>query len=667
MIDQITIDRIMGAANIVDVVSEFVTLRKRGVNYIGLCPFHNEKTPSFSVSASKQICKCFSCGKGGNVVHFIMEHEQVNYYEALKFLAKKYNIEVHEKELSDEERQAKSDRESMFIVNNFARDFFVSTLKNHAEGRSIGLAYFRQRGFRDDIIEKFQLGYALNGNQALAAEALKKGFRKEFLIKTGLCYENDRGEVRDRFWDRVMFPVHTLSGKVIAFGGRTLNMANKKIAKYINSPESEIYTKGNELYGIYFAKQAIVKADCCFLVEGYTDVISMHQAGVENVVASSGTALTPGQIRLIHRFTDNIIVLYDGDMAGIKASLRGIDMLLEEGLNVKVVLLPDGEDPDSFARQQNATSFQEYIKENETDFIRFKSNLLLEDAGDDPIKKAELITDIVKSIAIIPESIVRSVYTKETSQLLHIDENVLVEAVAKIKKEEIEKRKKKVTGATSASTEAISSATPSTSATLLNSSSLIPNKGQEGQEFYKFELLIIQAIVRYGDATVCQVTDEEDNVHDISVVQYVANDLKTDDISFFNNLHQMILEEAVKYIAQGGDNISRFFLTHMNPDISKLTAELVSDKYQLSKYHSKGQTLQTDDERLDELIPMLLLNYKNAMMIAEIKHILLALQDPTNAQDSAKCDELMQRYMNLKEIQTIMARKLGDRVINPLL
>lgn len=667
MIDQITIDRIMGAANIVDVVSEFVTLRKRGVNYIGLCPFHNEKTPSFSVSASKQICKCFSCGKGGNVVHFIMEHEQVNYYEALKFLAKKYNIEVHEKELSDEERQAKSDRESMFIVNNFARDFFVSTLKNHAEGRSIGLAYFRQRGFRDDIIEKFQLGYALNGNQALAAEALKKGFRKEFLIKTGLCYENDRGEVRDRFWDRVMFPVHTLSGKVIAFGGRTLNMANKKIAKYINSPESEIYTKGNELYGIYFAKQAIVKADCCFLVEGYTDVISMHQAGVENVVASSGTALTPGQIRLIHRFTDNIIVLYDGDMAGIKASLRGIDMLLEEGLNVKVVLLPDGEDPDSFARQQNATSFQEYIKENETDFIRFKSNLLLEDAGDDPIKKAELITDIVKSIAIIPESIVRSVYTKETSQLLHIDENVLVEAVAKIKKEEIEKRKKKVTGATSASTEAVSSATPSTSATLLNSSSLIPNKGQEGQEFYKFELLIIQAIVRYGDATVCQVTDEEDNVHDISVVQYVANDLKTDDISFFNNLHQMILEEAVKYIAQGGDNISRFFLTHMNPDISKLTAELVSDKYQLSKYHSKGQTLQTDDERLDELIPMLLLNYKNAMMIAEIKHILLALQDPSNAQDSAKCDELMQRYMNLKEIQTIMARKLGDRVINPLL
>lgn len=667
MIDQITIDRIMGAANIVDVVSEFVTLRKRGVNYIGLCPFHNEKTPSFSVSASKQICKCFSCGKGGNVVHFIMEHEQVNYYEALKFLAKKYNIEVHEKELSDEERQAKSDRESMFIVNNFARDFFVSTLKNHAEGRSIGLAYFRQRGFRDDIIEKFQLGYALNGNQALAAEALKKGFRKEFLIKTGLCYENDRGEVRDRFWDRVMFPVHTLSGKVIAFGGRTLNMANKKIAKYINSPESEIYTKGNELYGIYFAKQAIVKADCCFLVEGYTDVISMHQAGVENVVASSGTALTPGQIRLIHRFTDNIIVLYDGDMAGIKASLRGIDMLLEEGLNVKVVLLPDGEDPDSFARQQNATSFQEYIKENETDFIGFKSNLLLEDAGDDPIKKAELITDIVKSIAIIPESIVRSVYTKETSQLLHIDENVLVEAVAKIKKEEIEKRKKKVTGATSASTEAASSATPSTSATLLNSSSLIPNKGQEGQEFYKFELLIIQAIVRYGDATVCQVTDEEDNIHDISVVQYVANDLKTDDISFFNNLHQMILEEAVKYIAQGGDKISRFFLTHMNPDISKLTAELVSDKYQLSKYHSKGQTLQTDDERLDELIPMLLLNYKNAMMIAEIKHILLALQDPTNAQDSAKCDELMQRYMNLKEIQTIMARKLGDRVINPLL
>ncbi len=674
MIDQITIDRIVGAANIVDVVSEFVTLRKRGVNYIGLCPFHNEKTPSFSVSQSKQICKCFSCGKGGNVVHFIMEHEQVNYYEALKFLAKKYNIEVQERELSNEEKQARSDRESMFIVNNFARDFFTSTLKNHTEGKSIGLAYFRQRGFRDDIIEKFQLGYALNDNNSLIHEAEMKGFKSEFLVKTGLCYETERKEVKDRFWDRVMFPVHTLSGKVVAFGGRTLNMANKKIAKYINSPESEIYTKSNELYGIFFAKQAIVKADSCFLVEGYTDVISMHQAGVENVVASSGTSLTTGQIRLIHRFTDNIIVLYDGDMAGIKASLRGIDMLLEEGLNVKIVLLPEGEDPDSFARQQNATSFQEFIKANETDFIRFKSNLLLEDAGDDPIKKAELITDIVRSIAVIPESIVRSVYTKETSQLLHIDETLLVEAVAKIKKDEIEKKRKKVANSEkSVSNQTTPEANQPTNtvnitgANILNQSSLIPNQGQEGQKFYKYELLIIQVIIRYGDAVICQVVDDENQTHNLTVAEYIINDLGQDEISFYNEIHRTILKESERFITEGGtENISRFFLTNMNPSISRLAADLVSDKYQLSKYHSKDQTLQNDDDRLDELVPMLLLNYKNALLTAEIKHIMQALQDPKTMQDSERCNELMQRYLDMKEIQTVMAKKLGDRVINPL-
>lgn len=671
MIDQITIDRIMGAANIVDVVSEFVTLRKRGANYIGLCPFHNEKTPSFSVSQSKQICKCFSCGKGGNVVHFIMEHEQLNYYEALKFLAKKYGIEIQEKELTNEERQARSDRESMFIVNDFARDFFVSTLKNHAEGRSIGLAYFRSRGFRDDIIEKFQLGYALNDNGSLAQEAQKKGFKKEFLVKTGLCYENERKEVRDKFWDRVMFPVHTLSGKVVAFGGRTLSTANKKIAKYINSPESEIYTKSNELYGIYFAKQAIVKADCCFLVEGYTDVISMHQAGIENVVASSGTALTNGQIRLIHRFTDNVIVLYDGDMAGIHASVRGIDMLLEEGLNVKVVLLPDGEDPDSFARQQNAESFQEYIKQNETDFIRFKSNLLLKDAGDDPIKRAELITDIVKSIAVIPETIMRSVYIKDTSQYLHIDESIIVDAVTKLKKQELEKKSKSenraaaVANAQDQPTE--KNNTSEEQHNILNQSSLIPHQGQEGQEFYRFELLIIQAIVRYGDQVIFRVEDEAGAEHPITVVEFIANDLEQDEISFYNKLHREIFAESLRVINDGlSEDLSRYFLTHPNPNISKLAADLVSEKYQLSKYHSKGQTLQTDLDRLDELVPTLLLNYKNALISTEIKHLMGALQKPEVANDSQRCEELMRRYLELKEVQTLMARQLGDRVIVPL-
>ena len=429
----------MDAAQIVDVVSEFVTLRRRGVNYVGLCPFHNEKTPSFSVSPSKGVCKCFSCGKGGNVVHFIMEHEQLNYYEALKWLAKKYGIEVKERELSNEEKQAQSVRESLFLVNDFANKYFQDILHHHRDGQAIGMSYFRQRGFRDDIIKKFQLGFSTESRDALYQEAKKKGFNTEYLVKTGLCYTRDDGQLRDRFWGRVMFPVHTLSGKVVAFGGRVLK-TDAKVAKYVNSPESEIYHKSRELYGIYFAKQAIVKQDKCFLVEGYTDVISMHQAGVENVVASSGTALTSGQIRMIHRFTNNVTVLYDGDWAGITASLRGIDMLLEEGMNIKVMLLPDGEDPDSFARKHNATEFQEYIAAHEVDFIRFKTNLLMSEASGDPFKRSKVIKDIVDSIAVIPEAIVRAEYIKECSQMLQIEERILVSEVAKIKRAKEEKK-----------------------------------------------------------------------------------------------------------------------------------------------------------------------------------------------------------------------------------
>lgn len=433
MIDQATIDRILDTAQIVDVVSEFVTLRKRGVNYIGLCPFHNEKTPSFSVSPSKGLCKCFSCGKGGNVVHFIMEHEQLSYYEALKWLAKKYNIEIKEKELTAEEKQNQNLRESLFVVNQFACSYFQDVLYHNIDGQRIAMTYFRQRGFRDDTIKKFQLGFCTDSNNAFATTALKKGYKEEFLIKTGLCFKRDDGSLKDRFWGRVIFPVHTLSGKVVAFGGRVLNAATKNVQmKYVNSPESEIYHKSRELYGIFFAKQSIVRQDRCFLVEGYTDVISMHQSGVENVVSSSGTALTYEQIRLIHRFTNNITVLYDGDGAGIKASIRGIDMLLEEGMNIKVCLLPDGDDPDSFARKHNATDFQAYINDHEVDFIRFKTNLLMEEAGKDPIKRAELITSIVKSISVIPDAIIRSVYIKECSQLLKMEERILVEATAKL-------------------------------------------------------------------------------------------------------------------------------------------------------------------------------------------------------------------------------------------
>ena len=646
-------------------VSDFVTLRKRGVNYVGLCPFHNEKTPSFSVSPSKGLCKCFSCGKGGNAVHFIMEHEQMSYPEALRYLAKKYNIEIKERELTNEEKQAQTTRESMFIVNNFARDYFQNILKNHVDGRSIGLAYFRQRGFRDDIIDKFQLGFSTEGRDALAQEALRKGFKQEFLVKTGLCYETDDHKLRDRFWGRVMFPVHTLSGKVVAFGGRVLSTENKKLAKYVNSPESEIYHKSNELYGIYFAKQAIVKQDRCFLVEGYTDVISMHQSGVENVVASSGTSLTPGQIRLIHRFTNNITVLYDGDMAGIKASIRGIDMLLEEGMNIKVCLLPDGDDPDSFARKHNATEFQNFIQEHETDFIRFKAQLLMEDAGKDPMKRAELINDIVRSIAVIPEAIVRDVYIKECGQLLRIEDKLLVSEVAKRRELQAEKGNKPI-ASNNAPTPQPGEMPPPFPPEEMEADtyqSFIPQEGKEGQEFYKYERLIIQMIVRYGEKVMCNLTDEEGNEVPVTVVEYVINDLKEDELAFHNPLHRRILSEASEHIHDQEFASERFFVAHPDPKISTIATELASDRYQLSKYHSKTQKLVTDEERLYEMVPMLMINFKNAIVAEELKHIMYALQDPSIANDNAQCDAVMQRYKEMKEIQNLMAKRLGDRVV----
>ncbi|MFK1871985.1 DNA primase [Bacteroides fragilis] len=665
MIDQATIDRILDAAQIVEVVSDFVTLRKRGVNYVGLCPFHNEKTPSFSVSPSKGLCKCFSCGKGGNAVHFIMEHEQMSYPEALRYLAKKYNIEIKERELTNEEKEVQSNRESMFIVNNFARDYFQNILKNHVDGRSIGLAYFRQRGFRNDIIDKFQLGFSTEGRDALAQEALRKGFKQEFLVKTGLCYETDDHKLRDRFWGRVMFPVHTLSGKVVAFGGRVLSTENKKLAKYVNSPESEIYHKSNELYGIYFAKQAIVKQDRCFLVEGYTDVISMHQSGVENVVASSGTSLTPGQIRLIHRFTNNITVLYDGDMAGIKASIRGIDMLLEEGMNIKVCLLPDGDDPDSFARKHNATEFQNFIQEHETDFIRFKAQLLMEDAGKDPMKRAELINDIVRSIAVIPEAIVRDVYIKECGQLLRIEDKLLVSEVAKRRELQAEKGNKPI-ASNNAPTPQPGEMPPPFPPEEMEADtyqSFIPQEGKEGQEFYKYERLIIQMIVRYGEKVMCNLTDEEGNEVPVTVVEYVINDLKEDELAFHNPLHRRILSEASEHIHDQEFASERFFVAHPDPKISTIATELASDRYQLSKYHSKTQKLVTDEERLYEMVPMLMINFKNAIVAEELKHIMYALQDPSIANDNAQCDAVMQRYKEMKEIQNLMAKRLGDRVV----
>ncbi len=689
MIDQATIDRIMDAAQIYDVVSDFVTLRKRGVNYVGLCPFHDDKTPSFYVSPAKGLCKCFACGKGGNAVHFIMEHEQLTYPEALRFLAKKYGIEIKERELTGEEKAAQSERESLFVVNQWANDYFRRTLRQTEEGRNIGMAYFRSRGFRDDIIEKFQLGYCTESHDAMAREALSKGYRKEYLVKTGLCYETDDHRLRDRFWGRVIFPVHTLSGKVVAFGGRVLAAATKGVkVKYVNSPESEIYHKSNELYGMYQAKQAIVKQDRCYLVEGYTDVISMHQSGVENVVASSGTALTTQQIKMIHRFTNNLTVLYDGDAAGIKASLRGIDMLLEEGMNIKVCLLPDGDDPDSYARKHNSTEFQDFIKEHETDFIRFKINLLMEDAGQDPIRRAELISNIVQSISVIPEAIVRDVYIKECAQLLHVEDRLLVSEVAKRREKEAERkaeqreRERRRTTAdapATASETAIpdgipapqaddlppeaAAQTPPSAETVDNYISFIPQEGKEGQEFYRYERLILQMVVRYGERVMCNVPDEEGKEIPVTVIEFVVADLQQDDLAFHNPLHRRMLAEAAEHLHDEGFRAEHYFVAHPDPVISRLSTELISDRYQLSKYHYKNQKIVTDEERLYELVPLLTTNFKYAIVGEELKHMMRALQDPAVAHDEAQCNALMKRYSELREVQSLMAKRLGDRVV----
>lgn len=704
MIDQATIDRIMDAAQIVDVVSEFVTLRKRGVNYIGLCPFHNEKTPSFSVSPSKGVCKCFSCGKGGNVVHFIMEHEQLSYYEALKWLAKKYNIEIKERELTDEEKQAHSLRESLFVVNQFASEYFQDILYNNIDGQRIGMTYLRGRGFRDDIIKKFQLGYSTDNHNALARAAIQKGYKEEFLVKTGLCYRKEDGTLRDRFWGRVIFPVHTISGKVVAFGGRVLSAATKNVQmKYVNSPESEIYHKSRELYGIFFAKQAIVRQDRCFLVEGYTDVISMHQSGIENVVASSGTALTSDQIRLIHRFTNNITVLYDGDGAGIKASIRGIDMLLEEGMNVKVCLLPDGDDPDSFARKHNATDYQAYINDHEVDFIRFKTNLLMEEAGKDPIKRASLISSIVKSISVIPDAIVRSVYIRECSQLLQMEEKVLIEATAKLieqaretkfKEQQRKKEREQRAAASVAGPMQSSQPIPQEDVPMPQVlpeqagnqevlpeqvappfqpedipvpadtyQTFIPAGGNEQKVFYAKEEDLVRMLIRYGEKVMCYVENEEGEQIPLTVTECIATGLKEDDLQFHAPLHRLILQECEAHLNDPDFNPERYFIAHPDPAVSKLAVDLISDRYQLSKYHSKGQKIVTDEERLYELIPRLLLDFKLSIVEEEMKNTLQALTNPEIANDPQRCMEIMKRYKELQETQSVMAQHAGDRVV----
>ena len=647
MIDQPTIDRITDAAQIQDVVGDYVTLKKRGVNMLGLCPFHNEKTPSFIVSPAKGIFKCFGCGKGGNSVHFIMEHEQISYYDALKYLARKYHIEVQERELSQEEMAVRNDRESMFLVNEFAQKHFAHTLHHHIDGKSIGLSYFRERGFRDDIIQKFQLGYSLDQRDAFTQAAIKAGYNKEYLLKTGLTLEGDNNYLADRFRGRVMFPVHSLSGKVVAFGGRILKK-DDKMAKYVNSPESEIYHKSNELYGIYFAKQSIVKQERCFLVEGYTDVISMHQSGIENVVASSGTSLTPGQIRLIHRFTENVTVIYDGDAAGIKASIRGIDLLLEEGLNIKVLLLPDGDDPDSFARKTNASDFIEYVKRNASDFIRFKTNLLLADAGNDPVKRAGLVLDIVRSISIIPNSAVRGEYVKDCSTLLNVDEQMLYYEINKLKNAEQEKI------ATRRQTE--TAETPQS-----NESESIVTRITSSSKFEDQERNILQILVKHGDA-VLYFADKEEQIP-VTVGEYILEELERDNLIFSNEVHALMLEEYKLHHTQDGFVAERFFLYHSNGRISMLTADLISEKYTLSRIHSKIKKIDTDAERLMELVPRVVYEFKNSLILDIIKQKLLEMKAANDSKNNKLVDEIMREMSQLEIVKKQLSKTLGERII----
>ena len=654
MIDQATIDRILDAAKIEEVVGDYVSLRKRGINMIGLCPFHNEKTPSFTVSPAKGICKCFGCGKGGNSVNFIMELEQLSYYEALKYLAKKYNIEIVEKELTPEQQAYRNDRESMLIVNEYAKNYFSTILHEHIDGKAIGMSYFRERGFNDDIIQKFQLGFSLDERDSFTQDAIKQGYKKEYLVKTGLTLENDNGYVSDRFRGRVMFPVHSLSGKVVAFGGRILKK-DDKMAKYVNSPESEVYHKSNELYGIYFAKQAVVRHDRCYLVEGYTDVISMHQSGIENVVASSGTSLTHGQIRLIHRFTPNVTVIYDGDAAGIKASIRGIDMLLEEGMNIKVVLLPEGEDPDSFAKKQNASDFIAYIEKNSLDFIRFKTNLLLKDAGDDPIKRAALISDIVRSISVIPDNIIRSVYIKECSSLMSIDEKVLMNEVNKIKTSHTEKEQERAFNQQKIEQQ---------QQQVTTTQAAVPAQPREENPYRMEELMLLRYIVRYGEQVLFAEEVETENGKETvntKITEFINTELATDDLHMHDSIYALVLAEAIQKSEDPNFKAERYFLNHPNPVVSKLALDLVSDKYTLCK--SQYDQLEKETDRLHELVPRAIYELKNKVLLTMIKDKILEMKTAHEQQDIARIDELMLEISNLNHVKAHLAKTLGERII----
>ncbi|MFA4054095.1 DNA primase [Duncaniella muris] len=551
-IDNATVQRILDAADIVEVVSDFVALKRRGANYVGLCPFHNDRSPSFYVSKAKGMCKCFSCGEGGSPVSFIMKLEQLSFTEALRYLAKKYNIEIEEREMTDEEQQAETDRENMLAVNDFAMRYFEKNLKETQEGRDIGLSYFRYRGISDAMVERFHLGYAVEGRDALFATALERGYSEKYLLSTGLCSRTDDGRVFDRFRGRVIYPILSLSGKVVAFGGRTLSK-EKKIAKYVNSPESDIYLKRRELYGLYQAKQAIAKAQKCILVEGYMDVISMHQAGVCNVVASSGTALTVEQVRLIKRFTSNVTLIYDSDAAGIKASLRGIELLLQDGMDIKVLLLPEGDDPDSFAQSHSSTEVEEYIKAHETDFISFMARILMGEAADDPARRAQVITRIVKTIALIPDEITRRVYVQECSRLLFMDEDVLRREVGKyyneyrLKSREDRERRQAFADYADEPGPGPASAEKQTAAGVAGQQPQVQvsAQGKHAKFLRTYELAIVRLVAKYGNYAFAEGIDEDGNNQPMTVLEYIEADLAADEIRFENSDIAHFLDMAI--------------------------------------------------------------------------------------------------------------------------
>jgi DNA primase len=660
MIDRLTIDKIMDATNIVDVVGEFVTLRKAGVNYKGLCPFHDDKTPSFMVSPSKQICKCFACGEGGTAINFLMKHEQITYPEALRWLAKKYNIEIEERELTDDEKKEQSDRESMFIVNEWAMKYFEDILKNDPDGIAIGKQYFRSRGIRDDIIAKFNLGFALPQRDALAKAAQKAGYQTEFLVKTGLCIEREApSTLYDRYAGRVIFPWLNVSGKVVAFGGRLLDSRTKGVQqKYVNSPDSEIYHKERELYGLFQAKKAIAKEDRVYMVEGYTDVIAMHQCGIENVVANSGTALSVHQIKLLRRFTQNITLLYDGDEAGIHAAMRGTDMLLAEGMNIKVLLLPDGDDPDSFSKKHSAQEFRDYIEKNATDFISFKTRLTVENVTD-PVKRSEAIGGIVKSISVIPDQILRSTYLSELSQRMGIKEQTLLNSMnGMISKEIEEKEKERERGERG---EMRGERTPSASENpqdISLTSHLSPFTSNLSPLTSKLERLLIQSVIRDGEKVIFEDIEAEDGqTINLTVAQYIAYDLGQDGLSFHDDRYNQILSEAAAHSGEEGFCAEEYFMHHPDIAISSLAAELAIDRHQLTP----GFQPKEREGGLRQRVLHLVLDLRMDIIEKRLKEIQTQLKAVGSDVDRMK--QLLEEFRDTQQIRDALARQLGNDVI----